>query len=68
MDPKGSIKPTDVLTVRECGNQLVESFRQLAIKVNMQKRGRVGSGLAAVLWETLSALHPAACCCCRACC
>lgn len=32
MDPKGRISPQDVLTVRECGTSLVETFRQRAIK------------------------------------
>ncbi|EFN57831.1 hypothetical protein CHLNCDRAFT_143259 [Chlorella variabilis] len=32
MDTAGSIKPADVLTVRECGNSLVETFRQRAVK------------------------------------
>jgi hypothetical protein len=45
MDAKGSIKPADVLTVRECGNQLVESFRQRAIKVGGKERDRAGQGV-----------------------
>ncbi|KAI3438880.1 hypothetical protein D9Q98_001295 [Chlorella vulgaris] len=32
MDPSGSIKPTDILTVRECGNSIVDTFRLRAIK------------------------------------
>ncbi|KAL4430133.1 hypothetical protein ABPG77_004915 [Micractinium sp. CCAP 211/92] len=32
MDPKGRINPEDILAVRECGNSLVETFRQRAIK------------------------------------
>ncbi|MGL1451739.1 hypothetical protein ACSTI1_00175, partial [Vibrio parahaemolyticus] len=33
MDPKGRISPSDVQTVRGCGESLVETFRQQAIKV-----------------------------------
>lgn len=32
MDPKGRLEPADVLAVRECGNSLVETFRQRAMK------------------------------------
>lgn len=32
MDSSASIRPADILTVRECGNSLVETFRQRALK------------------------------------
>lgn len=34
MDSSASIRPADILTVRECGNSLVETFRQRALKVS----------------------------------
>jgi hypothetical protein len=39
LDPKGSIRPADILTVRECGNSLVETFRQRAMKVRWKAAG-----------------------------
>lgn len=33
MDSSASIRPADILTVRQCGNSLVETFRQRALKV-----------------------------------
>ena len=35
MDTSASIRPADILTVRECGNSLVETFRQRALKVRI---------------------------------
>ncbi|KAI7842179.1 hypothetical protein COHA_004200 [Chlorella ohadii] len=32
MDSSASIRPVDILTVRQCGNSLVETFRQRALK------------------------------------
>jgi hypothetical protein len=34
MDPQGQVSTQDLLAVRDCGNRVVENFRDRAIKAN----------------------------------